>query len=153
MWLGFPIDFIAEAGAHVPITAWSTIFIFFPAFFFPFLLFASSLPSFHFPSPPSIFRYLPLLRVASSVQQRRVLLEYVCFPSNNISLSDLLASFVLGIIFISESIFVLLSFRSYFLVLRVVFSCSVRWYSTCSTHEFAFFVLFLFFGLHLSRSL
>ena len=43
--------------------------------------FASCLPVFPLPSPPSFCRYLRLLRVSSSVQQLYVFLEYVWFPS------------------------------------------------------------------------
>ena len=65
------------------------------------LLFVLSIPLFPFISPPSLYRHLPLLRVASSVQQISVLLEYVCFPS--IRRSDILASFLFC--FISEFVF------------------------------------------------
>ena len=46
-----------------------------PPLLFSFLLMALSLPLFPFPSRPSLYRYLPLLRVASSVQQLSVVLE------------------------------------------------------------------------------
>ena len=55
--------------------------------------FASSIPLFPFPSLPSVCWHLPLIHVPSSVQQLSVLPEYVCFPSINNSLSDLLAPF------------------------------------------------------------
>ena len=84
---------------YVTTTAWSMIFSFLPSH--SFLLFAMSLPLLHFPPTPSLCRCIPLLRVASSVQQPYVFLEYVCSPSS--SLSDLLASLVLG--FISDCIF------------------------------------------------
>ena len=58
-----------------------------PAFYLPSRFLPRSLPLFHFPSPPSLRRYLPLLRVASSVQQPSVLPGCVRFPPIGLTLT------------------------------------------------------------------
>ena len=144
MWLGSRVDFLGQTGTHVTTTAWNTMFYFFPLLS-SFLVFALSLPSLPFPSPPSACRHLPLLRVASSMPRLSVLPEYVCFSPS--SLSDLLASFVLC--FISEVIFVSLPFCSYFFcfVLVAVLSYPVHWHFTCLTDESAIILFLVFFCL------
>ena len=121
MWLGSRNDFLGQTGTHVTITVWSTMLFFFPLLS-SFLLFAMSLPLFSFPFPPSVCRYLPLLRVASFVQQLCVLPEYVCFPSSSLS-------YLFGVIcfmFHCRIYFVLLSFRSYFRALLVLLCSRTR---------------------------
>ena len=92
----------------------------------------------------SLFSFLH--RVASSVQQPSVLLEYVCFPSINItrSLSDLFASSH------SDSFQNLFIFNVFWFLFSglpcvVVFSYPVRRHFTCFTHEFAIIFPFLVF--------
>ena len=110
-----------------------------------FLLSALLLPL--FPSPPlpsTLCRYIPFLRVASSVQHLSVLLEYARFPSS--SFSDLLASFIL----FHFRFFIVLSFILPGLAYLVVFSYPVRWNFTLTMN----LRLFAFaFELSLSHSL
>ena len=77
------------------------------------------------PPPPAaiVRRYLPLVRVASSVQQISVPLQHVRFFTCN--LFFLLASFVLCAV--SFFLFVLLLFRSYIPVWFMLLSSRTRY--------------------------
>ena len=99
---------------------------------------------FIFPPTPSLRRYFPLLRVASSVQQLSVLLEYLCF--------------LLTALLISWSNLHHVSFRNLVLfhcllvlfsdfACDVVFSNSVRWQFTSFAHGFAIICCFWCFSV------
>ena len=102
-----------------------------------------------FLSPPRrpLCRYLPLLRVASSVQQLSVLLEQVCFPSINITF----AAFLISLRHLYHVSLQLLFLSSCFLVFLVLWSSRTRYagwpFTRFLTHEFSFF---FFFGHPLS---
>ena len=145
MWLCSRIDFLAQTGTHV-----STLS---PpggrcSLWFPFCLpscvfcFALSLPLSPFPSPPSVSRYLPLLRVASCPCTSYVLPEYVFFPSS--SFSHLLASFVLC------SISFVFLFLFFCLACVVVFSCPIRWQFICLNLQSG--IMFCFWSSSVSQS-
>ena len=138
VWLGSRIGSPAETGTHVTVTAWSTLFLFSLLSFF--LFFALSLPLFPSPSPPSLCRYLPLLRVASSVRQ------ISCIPFMSMyAVLLLIAAFLISLghsyqvfCFLSEFIFALIVFSILFSGLAfVAFSVRVRLRFTCFTDELA----------------
>ena len=87
VWLGSRIDFLGQTGTHVAITAWSTMFSFFPSLFLLAFLFFSPFLS---PCFFLVFLSFVLLHPCSSLSD--LLVSFVfCFTSEFIFLLSILS--------------------------------------------------------------
>ena len=146
MCLGSRTGHLPETGIHVTIIARSTVFSLHSRSWR-----CLSLCMFPCPSPPSSRRYLPLLRVAPSVQQSVLLLvECVCFPPKATTFFLISLRRLYYVLFSYSS---LTSFRFYFLVLLELWCSRTRYadISACSDHEFV--IIFLCFLDHRNNNI